>query len=61
MGFFRLKLGGNQIGIEQHCTFGVPGSFTQKNFPCWENGKNCETTTYYVDPHKLGKPYAEIM
>ena len=43
MGFAYLKLGSNQLGVESHCSWGVPGRFTEfGNFACWENGANCK-------------------
>jgi cathepsin X len=56
MGFFYLELGKNLLGIESEVSWATPGRCTERNFPCDEDGKNCdgETTssTYstYVDP-----------
>lgn len=41
MGFFKLKLGENQLGIESECVWVIPKSWTEINYPCFENGKNC--------------------
>lgn len=41
MGFFRLKLGENQLGIESECVWAIPKSWTENNIPCFENGRNC--------------------
>jgi hypothetical protein len=42
MGFAYIKLGANQLGVESHCSWGVPGRFTAfGNYPCFEDGKNC--------------------
>ncbi len=41
LGFFRLKLGENQLGIESECVWAIPNSWTEINYPCFENGKNC--------------------
>jgi cathepsin X len=41
MGFVRLVLGENQLGIERSCAWAIPGSWTETNVPCDENGKNC--------------------
>ena len=41
MGFLRLVLGENQLGIEQQCAWAIPGSWTERNFACDENGLNC--------------------
>jgi len=41
MGFMRLVIGENQLGIEKSCAFAIPASWTEHNIPCDENGKNC--------------------
>jgi len=42
-GFFRLRMGGNQIGIEENgCAWAVPGSYTVHNYPCDEDGADCD-------------------
>ena len=41
MGFMRLVLGENQLGIEKSCAWAIPGSWTEHNTPCNENGDNC--------------------
>ena len=41
LGFFRLKLGTNQLGIEGECSWAIPGKWTQHNYPCDEDGANC--------------------
>jgi cathepsin X len=54
--FFRLALGKNVLGIESTVAWATPGSWTVKNWPCDEDGKNCGPvdggieTQYYVDP-----------
>lgn len=56
MGYMRLEVGKNLLGIEGEVAFAVPGSFTVHNFPCSENGANCNKggsvvgTQHYVDP-----------
>ncbi|KAG7357402.1 papain family cysteine protease [Nitzschia inconspicua] len=53
MGFFRVELGKNLLGIEAHVTWAVPGTFTISNFPCLKDGSNCKTKQSqdrYVDP-----------
>ena len=53
LGFFRIEMGKNSLGIESSIAWATPGSFTVKNFPCDEDGKNCGggvDTQYYVDP-----------
>ena len=41
MGYMRLAMGENQIGIESQCAWAVPGDFTTKNYPCGEDGTDC--------------------
>merc|ERR1712194_336214 len=42
MGFIRITMGGNQLGIESVCAWATPGTFTEVNFPCGEGGDGCE-------------------
>ena len=50
LGFFRVELGKNLLGIEAHVSWATPGSFTVQNFPCSEDG-NCEPKQVnYIDP-----------
>lgn len=37
-GFFRVKRGENQLGIESDCAWAVPGQWTRRNEPCGEDG-----------------------
>lgn len=41
MGFMRLVLGENHLGIEKSCAYAIPGSWTIQNVPCYEDGSNC--------------------
>jgi cathepsin X len=60
MGFFRIQLGKNLLGIEAHVAWATPGVFSTTNFPCSKDGKNCgedaDSTTHhhiiYQDPSK---------
>ena len=68
MGFFRVRLGQNQLGMDNSCAWVTPGAFTVRNYPCAEDGHNCKsdsnttsTSEIYRDPHDLGKPYALLM
>lgn len=40
-GYFRVRLGQNQLGLEQECAWAVPGEFTTHNKPCSEDGSGC--------------------
>jgi hypothetical protein len=52
MGYFRILMGENVLGIESHVVWATPGSYTVDNFPCYENGENCVSHATYVDPSK---------
>lgn len=57
MGFFRIEMGKNLLGIEGEVAWATPGTYTVHNFPCSEDGKNCVirdavTTEHYQDPSK---------
>lgn len=41
LGFMRLVLGENQLGIEKTCAFAIPRGWTMQNKPCFEDGSNC--------------------
>jgi len=43
MGFFRIQLGLNLLGIEKKISWAIPGSYSEADFPC-ENGKDCLST-----------------
>ena len=49
LSYMRLELGKNLLGIEEEIAWATPGSFTVKNFPCDEDGKNCNSKHYH-DP-----------
>jgi len=50
MGYMRLEMGKNLLGIEGEVAWATPGTFTVMNFPCYEDGKNCVSHETYVDP-----------
>lgn len=41
LGFFRVELGKNLLGIEGPVAWATPGPFTVMNYPCNEDGSNC--------------------
>ena len=41
MGYVRVVLGENQLGTELSCAWATPGSWTEYNVPCDEDGGNC--------------------
>lgn len=43
MGFFRIIRGINALGIETSCAFATPGTWTEINIPCGEDGTGCLT------------------
>lgn len=56
MGYMRLEVGKNLLGIEGEVAWVTPGAFTVHNFPCNEDGGNCvidkpgQMTQFYRDP-----------
>jgi len=58
LGFFRIVMGGNQLGIEKHGYWAIPDAWTELNVPCYETGDNCrgDSITNYgwkEDEYKL--------
>jgi cathepsin X len=41
MGYFRIRMGENQLAIEEDCPWAVPASYTTHNTPCAEDGTGC--------------------
>jgi cathepsin X len=67
LGFFRVEMGKNLLGIESNIAWAIPGQWTtmQNHYPCLKDGSNCKpnnnnndntvvaaTTTTYVDPSR---------
>jgi len=50
MGYMRLEMGKNLLGIEGEIAWVVPGTYTSHNFACYEDGSNCVHQETYVDP-----------
>lgn len=55
MGYFRIEMGKNSLGIEMTVAWATPKTFTVDNVPCAEDGENCHHdstvgTQTYVDP-----------
>jgi len=53
MGYVRVELGKNMLGIESEIAWATPASWTVKNKPCDEDGSNCGSAfsaQEYVDP-----------
>jgi len=50
MGYFRVEMGSNVLGIESLISWATPGVFTEQNYPCHEGGGNCHITRRYIDP-----------
>ena len=61
LGFFRIKLGENQLNIEQDCAWVTPGYFTEENFPCYEDGSNCVIKKSYEDPIDTKIPFGTAL
>jgi len=58
LGFFRIELGKNLLGIEGHVSWATPGTFTIENVPCLKDGSNCIRNQVYIDP--ANNPIATI-
>jgi len=41
MGYFRIVRGENQLGLEKGCSWATLASWSEHNFPCYEDGSNC--------------------
>jgi len=50
LGYIRIATGSNILGIEEMCSWATPATWTEHNYPCYEDGSNCLTTATYVDP-----------
>ncbi|CAJ1900549.1 unnamed protein product [Cylindrotheca closterium] len=52
LGFFKILMGMNVLGIESRITWAVPGEYTVVNpHPCFEGGENCKPINQrYQDP-----------
>lgn len=56
MGFMKVEMGSNILGLEGEVAWVTPGSWTEINFPCSENGAGCDGsdrvsgTMFYKDP-----------
>jgi len=56
MGFFRVEMGRNLLGIEAHLAWATPGRYSVTNVPCSEDGAECGNngesggSILYVDP-----------
>ena len=44
MGFFRVLLGKNVLGLENGAGWATPLGWTENNFPCGEAGEGCTST-----------------
>ena len=52
LGFFRVEMGRNLLGIESHIAWATPGGWSIKNLPCNEDGSDCSNLNFefYKDP-----------
>lgn len=57
MGFMKVEVGKNILGLEGEVAWATPGAFTVHNRPCAENGDDCmvdmpsgRITQLYKDP-----------
>lgn len=62
MGYFRIIMGKNSLGIESEVAWASLKSFTVQNFPCNEDGSNCHLdgsgmkALHYKDPSENPEP-----
>ena len=69
LGYFRIVMGHNSLGIESSIAWATPKAFTVHNFPCNEDASNCQgdtktggvRTQYYEDPSKHGEALGSRM
>lgn len=66
MGFFRIILGKNALGIETQTAWATPLAYSVENFPCVEDASNCAgginvRSEYYVDPSENGVALGELL
>lgn len=51
MGFLRVEMGRNLLGIEGNLAWATPGRYSVTNVPCSEDGSKCGgESALYVDP-----------
>jgi len=51
MGYFRVEMGYNALGIESQIVWATPDTFTLRNYPCGESGTYCSKESHkYKDP-----------
>merc|ERR1711964_288941 len=50
MGYIRVAMGGNQLGLEEACSWATVQSYTEVNVPCNEDGSNCQKNVIVQDP-----------
>ncbi len=41
MGYIRIAIGKNILGVESEGAWATPGTWTENNVPCFEDGSNC--------------------
>lgn len=62
MGFFKVEMGFNLLGMEHKIAWATPKTFSTSNVPCGEDGSNCQTNgsysfAVYVDPSQQFRDY----
>lgn len=61
MGYFRIEMGKNTLGIESLIAWATPGTFSVANFPCFENGSNCGPSAFqFIDPSQNVKGLKDL-
>ena len=59
-GFFKVSRGsGEDLCLEDSCSWATPKTWTEKNYPCDEDGGNCQEAAHYVDPSTNGVAFGK--
>jgi cathepsin X len=62
-GSFRIERGSDTLGLESRCAWATPGSWTESNTPCFEDGGNCvvqDRAGHWPEPAVTGIPHGVL-
>ena len=63
-GSFRIERGSDTLGLESRCAWATPGSWTESNTPCFEDGGNCavvqDRAGHWPEPATTGIPHGVL-
>merc|ERR1711862_333370 len=63
MGYCRIQMGDNILGIEGEIPWATPYDWTERNYPCYEDGSNCVDVPargVYMDPSLDAAVYSRL-